>query len=559
MAEKKAGSLFAELALKGLDKLKSGLAEAAGAFASLRSTMLSTVSAAAPREFDDMRVAIFSLNLQIGRIFIPLLREVTGQIQQLGNWFRNLTDAQREQILNWVRIAAAVGTVATVLPTLVSAVSSASGVVYGLGLAFRFLGMSIPVAGLAAVVTVLGIVGLVMRQAASGSFNLTAALQSVMTALQNIWSALQPVISALISLSTSFLTAFIEVLTFLYRTIQQVIDALSFLADWFNAIASFLAPLVSLVSSIIGPWLRYAAAILAVIALAPAFMGFVALVVGGIRAIQAALTVLMANPIVAAIAAIIAVIGLLTGALGSTNSELGEMAARLGEIEQSTERLRAGAQVTRRDMEQLPHTVRAEIEGARTREERNRIVTREIGNLHPAAARSEQRRREAGQVESALADMPDLDWWTNRDRRGRRIRGIEERIGRSLTAEENTAVREAQPDTDRLTPAAITAVGNIFRTQAVRPEANIEILRAIRDRGLPGENFRGTMRQMPAEFTQITEQWRRFMTADTESPEARMRREQLAETAGVRSAAERAATAAEALAGRPATPAVAPG
>jgi hypothetical protein len=149
-------------------KLKSvgeGLQKLGGQrnFAVMTASITGLVAAADPVRFRNFTASLQILSMQVGRIFIPLLKDATRWVDQLAAYFRKLTDEQRMQILHWVKIAlagAAFVMVATKIVGVLGAVGNAlpvlSAGVKAVGMAFNSLGKAGGPVG--AILLVLGLI-----------------------------------------------------------------------------------------------------------------------------------------------------------------------------------------------------------------------------------------------------------------------------------------------------------------------------------------------------------------------------------------------------------------
>ena len=98
------------------EAVKAGVG-ASVAFATATASIRQLVQAADPLGFRQYEMAVARLNVQMGRIFIPILREVTGLITQLTGWFRGLSDSTRETVMSVTRVALALLGVAAAATT----------------------------------------------------------------------------------------------------------------------------------------------------------------------------------------------------------------------------------------------------------------------------------------------------------------------------------------------------------------------------------------------------------------------------------------------------------
>ncbi len=116
-------------------KMGAAASQAAMAFTVASASMLGFTRAASPRDFQDFEVAMFGVSIQIGRLFLPLIREATQKLIDLNNWFRSLTDTQRESIMVWGQF---------VIDGLMLAVSWINGVIESIINLSNWLARNIP-------------------------------------------------------------------------------------------------------------------------------------------------------------------------------------------------------------------------------------------------------------------------------------------------------------------------------------------------------------------------------------------------------------------------------
>jgi phage-related protein len=205
---------------------------AASAFAVLSGAIGATVRLADPLGWLNFTTAIQSVTIQIGRIFIPLLHQVTGYLAQVDRFLRNLTDAQREQILSWVKIAVVVSGSVVAFTQLFGVLSSGFGILSSFVGILTALGVSGPVGWIIAIgAAIAGLVAIVASS--SGGFTgLFAGIQPLLTGLvqacRNAFDAIAPIV-------------------------QTVLGGISGLIQTaLGAVTPFVAGLASLVSSTLG-------------------------------------------------------------------------------------------------------------------------------------------------------------------------------------------------------------------------------------------------------------------------------------------------------------------
>ena len=129
--------VFVNVGLKGWDRVKAGFTQmkagwadikdkveatskkAQLAFAGMTAGILGFTRAASPRVFDEFSASLKILSASLGVVFIPLVRQATGWLMQLAQWFYGLSSAQRGQIAFWTKLALGVTGFLILLPKIV--------------------------------------------------------------------------------------------------------------------------------------------------------------------------------------------------------------------------------------------------------------------------------------------------------------------------------------------------------------------------------------------------------------------------------------------------------
>jgi hypothetical protein len=257
-----AGKILAPLggaieAVKGqLRRLGDGLNtignSAAKGFAVGTASIAGFLRLADPKGMEDLQVALASVGIQLGRIFVPLLREVTGWIQKLANYLKGLGDDQREQVLHWVKIGLAVTGVLMILPRLVGAFRLVGGAMTALGgtslLATGGLGILLGLIA-AALPAIASLFGGLNSEGGGGIFApVTAALRGLI-----------PIVSAVFQQIGQFATAVVSQLAPIFATVGAVV------AQAFSAILPIVSQLVSTIGQIFQQIVPVVAQVLGVI------------------------------------------------------------------------------------------------------------------------------------------------------------------------------------------------------------------------------------------------------------------------------------------------------
>lgn len=146
------------------DKFRQvGVAASAAAAAGLGG-MIALAAAADPTGWRMFRAELEILQIHIGRIFIPILRQLTRIIQGISNWFKNLSPQQRAQ----VRLFGMIGV----------AILGVIGIIGSLGAAF--LGL-VPV-----VATAVGAINAILTAGTGGLWAIMAAIGVVVAGIMSL-------------------------------------------------------------------------------------------------------------------------------------------------------------------------------------------------------------------------------------------------------------------------------------------------------------------------------------------------------------------------------------
>lgn len=251
MAGRKLAEAFVEFGTKGFEKvqgafgtLQKGLKSVGNAiaettnklsklasaatlpFAALVGTIGKTVSVADPVRFQQFGLAFDRISLHLGRVFIPLLQEITDWLNRVANYFKGLSNEQRESILHWTKMAVGIGAVLIVLPKVISLITSLATLFSPVGLALAAIG---------AVIGMLGTEGL------------GKVFDAIKESLMSFWGILQPVVDAVKNMVGSIIDA-------LSMLLEMAAPVLNFLKDMFLNVFSFIGNVIKTVIDSIG-WL----------------------------------------------------------------------------------------------------------------------------------------------------------------------------------------------------------------------------------------------------------------------------------------------------------------
>lgn len=439
MPSQRLGEAFVDVVVRGLAKVQADLGKVGqqlnqiGSFAT-RGFAVATgaiggfVRMTDPRGFDNLTVALARVSIQLGRFFVPLLREVTGWINRLADWLRNLSDTQREQVLNWTRLTLGILAVGAVLPRVISLVSGVAGVLGTLRTVFVALGASTPIGWLLAIIAAAVGLAAAFDAGSGGVGGLGQAFATMRDVAASVWAALQPLAAAFLDFGravlpvvVSAITAVANVVVPLIQVLTQIATAvlpalatvvnlvwagLQQLATLFTELASGVLPvlaevlavvwsilstvagvivgvadaiggLISWVESITDGWGKWILAIGAVILLGPKLLGLFGVIVGGIGMVKTALLSLMASNPVGWILGIVGALAGLIGAFGGAGGALAEFDQASNRLNATLQRLRAGQRVTREDLQSMSAEFRADMARAQTQQQRQAAIAAE--------------------------------------------------------------------------------------------------------------------------------------------------------------------------------------
>jgi hypothetical protein len=206
-------SLYVEFTTRGLNlvnnqigALGKAIGPLHGQLTQLNSQMTQLAAAASPVAINTFTGSLQILAASIGQAFVPMLMKTSFLIQDLADWFQNLSKEQAEHITRWGMIIAGASAatliftkLAPVLSLLLSGVKLLTGAMSLLGVATG--GMLIPLGLIAGILLAIG--GAV-DEAGGGMGGLNAVFKDVMQGLKPIFDsfrelfvALKPVLSEL--------------------------------------------------------------------------------------------------------------------------------------------------------------------------------------------------------------------------------------------------------------------------------------------------------------------------------------------------------------------------
>ncbi len=214
------------------------------------------VTTADPERFEDFKGVWAQISVQIGSIFIPILEKVNQTLNKVLNWFRQLTQEQKANILRWVQIGVlALGGISAFL----LAAAAITKITYAVQVLTTSLGIAsggiLPIIGLlaglaVAMLTVDGAFGNA-SEGASGIGSIFNSLKPILESLQSLFTTVMdivgeavlkllpvfqglietiaPIISGIVSIVSSLLVGLKPIFTF-------VIELIASVGDWFSII-----------------------------------------------------------------------------------------------------------------------------------------------------------------------------------------------------------------------------------------------------------------------------------------------------------------------------------
>lgn len=205
--------------------------------------------AASPVEFERFQLTLFAISVQLGRIFVPILRSVTEGLQSVVVFLASMTDQTRETILAWTKAGVAVLVGIVAFTKLTSVLSGVMSVVSSLSTVFAFLGPAAPIGVILALAG--AIVGLTSAfdLSGTGGNGFSGILATVKGAISDLWNALQPLISSFVRFAQqiipAILSAFLPLVQELVRVAQEIFPVLV------AAVQPVFAALMGLTTSIL--------------------------------------------------------------------------------------------------------------------------------------------------------------------------------------------------------------------------------------------------------------------------------------------------------------------
>lgn len=307
---KAASMLFGTRAMSGMlgiinasdedyQKLTAAIYSADGASQQMADTMLNNLGG----QITILKSAIEGLLIQLGDLLVPIIKQIVAKIQELVTWLSSLSTEQKEQIIKWAAIVAAIGPALLIFGKLLTSIGSllstgsklitwigkaakAFGVLGGSGASA--LGSIVAAAGpILAIIAVLVALGVALKKLydRNGAFkesvdklvsviknSLIKWLDKLKTAFNDLKEKLQPAIDLLknsfdVGAIDSAMSGVVTAITNMWQTLEPIIDGIidftiNFLQVMFmpiisgvigliNGVGKALAPLLSALSSAI--------------------------------------------------------------------------------------------------------------------------------------------------------------------------------------------------------------------------------------------------------------------------------------------------------------------
>ena len=164
-----------------------------------------------------MQVTSIALWQTLQHSIIPVMESVTEKIADLTKWFQELDDAQRENIIKWAMIAAAIGPVLILGGKLIGVIAGITKVVQGLTIAK---------------VVLLGKIGLIIAAIAglvTAGVYLYRNWDEIKTQLIAAWEMIR---GAAVSVSIGVQRAWYGMQQYVWGVTRSILDAVAPLIDW---------------------------------------------------------------------------------------------------------------------------------------------------------------------------------------------------------------------------------------------------------------------------------------------------------------------------------------
>ena len=238
------------------------------------------------------------LSRTIAGLFGPEIRALINYLNQVHNWFAQLTDKQRENIAMWVKAAAAGLAVAIILPRVIGFVALLVNGLRAATVAFAMLNASTggALVFLGGLITVLAGMGAASTVAEGGLSALVGSFQQlfaiaqemfgrIVTAMQPLLDVGQRLFAALGPLLAALGNLFVRLVETIAPVVAVIGEALIPAVQFLTVVVGALAEMISMVDA---KWLAAIATFLAVIAIVPRIITAITSLIAALRALTIA-------------------------------------------------------------------------------------------------------------------------------------------------------------------------------------------------------------------------------------------------------------------------------
>lgn len=246
---------------KDVNELKNSLAQCSGTTDDMAGAMMSGLGGSMERIKSSIDVLAYSF----GEVIAPAVQIAADKIQEIVDKFNDMSPEQKEQIVKWAGIAAAVGPCLVLFGKAVSGVSKVSGALSNLGSVFSIAtkaggglkGMfaligspiGIAIGAIVALATIIAIVITHIDQFKEAFGTVMDAvsphLEKLKEAFSNLWSSIKPIIEFIGDLIANFLVGAIS------GAAQGISEIIIGITDTINGIADIVSGVVDFVMNII--------------------------------------------------------------------------------------------------------------------------------------------------------------------------------------------------------------------------------------------------------------------------------------------------------------------
>lgn len=268
----KLASLFVEFSLSGIDVVQKGiatvqkglesLAKGAQAFAAqaesaFNKVKYALVGFAAGGLYASSQWQVFQFHLErlartLAGLFGPEIQKVLDLVISLADKIQNLTDAQREHIVQWVKAGVATLAMSKILPMVLGGIQSIIGGVKALSAAFAASGW--------------GALLMIVGYLAAAFLGIGAGAEVAQNGIGGLWERLKPLMEALKDAGMKILDALQPLLPVFVELFEKVLDAIlpliPIIADALVPVIKLLASVLQLLMELIGPmielWAKWA-------------------------------------------------------------------------------------------------------------------------------------------------------------------------------------------------------------------------------------------------------------------------------------------------------------